>query len=251
MGAEQMPLEMVYGNEVKRPIGTNHPKEDAAVEFRNAPRIQESFTAGFERRALVWLAERMPTRVNSDHLTLLGFAAMFFACGSYAMARWNHAGLLLATICLALNWFGDSLDGTLARVRNRQRPRYGFYVDHMIDSIGALLLTGGLAASGYLDGRIAMGMLVAFLLLSIESYLATYTMGTFRMSFWIFGPTEIRILLAAGNLALWLRPDARVPGLGYRLFDFGGMVAIAGMGVMLAISAVAHTTKLYREETLP
>jgi phosphatidylglycerophosphate synthase len=251
MSVEQIPLKMACGDEVKRAHAAIRLDEEVKVAFRNARRIQGSFTSGLERRTLVWLAERMPARVNSDHLTLLGFAATFFAGGSYVMARWNRVGLLLATICLAVNWFGDSLDGTLARVRNRQRPRYGFYADHMIDSIGALLLTGGLAASGYLDGRIAMGMLVAFLLLSIESYLATYTMGTFRMSFWIFGPTEIRILLAAGNLALWLRPDARVPGLGYRLFDFGGMVAIAGMGVMLAISAVAHTTKLYREETLP
>jgi len=251
MSVEQMPLEIAYGSEVKRAKDASRPKESAATQFRNALRIQESLTAGLERRTLVWLAERMPAQVNSDHLTLVGFAAMFLACGSYMIARWNHAGLLLATICLALNWFGDSLDGTLARVRNRQRPRYGFYVDHVIDSIGALLLMGGLAASGYLDERIAMGMLVAFLLLSIETYLATYTMGTFRMSFWKLGPTEIRILLAAGNLALWLYPNARVPSLQYRLFDFGGMVAIVGMGGMLAISAASHTTKLYREETRP
>jgi len=251
MSVEQIPLEMAYGKEVEYAERANRPKEGAAAGFRNALRIQESLTAGLERKALIWLAERMPARVNSDHLTLVGFAAMFLASGSYVMARWNHAGLLLATVCLALNWFGDSLDGTLARVRNRQRPRYGFYVDHMIDSIGALLIMGGLAASGYLDERIAMGMLAAFLLLSIETYLATYTIGTFRMSFWKFGPTEIRILLATGNVALWLRPDARVPGLGYRLLDFGGMVAIAGMGGMLAIAAAWHTATLYREETRP
>src|ERR1700730_10857188 len=145
---------------------------------------------------------------------------MFLAGCSYAFARWNRIGLMLATVCLVLNWFGDSLDGTLARVRNRQRPRYGFYFYHMIVAIGSLLLMGGLAASGFLDARIAMGMLVAFLLLSIETYLATYTIGTFRMSFWKFGPTEIRILLALGNITLWLRPEAKVPLLGYRLFDF-------------------------------
>ena len=118
-------------------------------KFENATRLQNSFTSAPERKALLWLVARIPPSINSDHLTLLGFAAMFFAGCSYAFARWNPWGLLLATICLALNWLGDSLDGTLARVRNRQRPRYGFYVDHIIDSFGALFLMGGLAASGY------------------------------------------------------------------------------------------------------
>jgi phosphatidylglycerophosphate synthase len=251
MSVERMPVELPVRNRLNRVEKRGQWKELVGIvpEFRNAVRIQESFTAGWERKTLIWLAARMPARVNSDHLTLLGFAAMFLACGSYVWARWNRSGLLLATACLALNWFGDSLDGTLARVRNRQRPRYGFYVDHMIDSIGAVLLMGGLAASGYLDERIAMGMLLGFLLLSIETYLATYTMGRFQMSFWKFGPTEIRILLALGNVALWLRPAARVPALGYRLFDVGGIVAIAGMGGMLAVAAARHTATLYQEET--
>jgi archaetidylinositol phosphate synthase len=225
----------------------DHLQKNPASQFQNAPRIQEAVTSKLEQKVLLWLAARMPAWINSDHLTLLGFAAMCLACASYVIARHNRVGLLLATFCLALNWFGDSLDGTLARVRHRQRPRYGFYVDHIIDSIGALLLMGGLAASGFLDGRIAMGMLVAFLLLSIETYLATYTIGTFRMSFWKFGPTEIRLLLAIGNITLWFRPEAKVPIAGYRLFDFGGIVAIAGMSAMLVIAVARNTAKLYRE----
>jgi archaetidylinositol phosphate synthase len=216
--------------------------------FANAARIQQSVTANIERRILVWIAERVPPWADSDDLTILGFVSMWLACGSYIIARWDRVGLLLATLSLALNWFGDSLDGTLARVRNRQRPRYGFYVDHMIDSVGALLLMGGLAASGYMNWRIAIGMLVAFLLLSIEVYLATYTLGSFRLSFWKFGPTEIRILLGLGNVTLWLRPDAQVAGTPYRLFDFGGLIAIAGMMIMLVASAIAHTVKLYKLE---
>lgn len=225
--------------------------EARPLEFENALRIQESATARLERKALLWLAARMPSWINSDHLTLLGFASMFLACASYALARWNRVGLLLATLCLALNWFGDSLDGTLARVRNRQRPRYGFYVDHMTDSIGALLLMTGLAMSRYINWQIAAGMLVAFLLLSIETYLASYTLGVFRLSFWKFGPTEIRILLALGNIALWFRPNLQVLGSAYRLFDFGGLVATGGMAIMLVITAVRHTATLYREETQP
>jgi archaetidylinositol phosphate synthase len=217
--------------------------------FRNATRIQESFTSIPERKALLWLASHLPAAVNSDHLTLIGVVAMFLAGCSYAFARWNPWGFILATLCLALNWFGDSLDGTLARVRNCQRPRYGFYVDHLIDSIGALFLMGGLAISEQLDWRIAAGLLIAFLLLSIESYLASYTLGIFRLSFAKFGPTEIRVLLAIGNVALFFHPDAKIPGLPYRLLDFSGAIAIAAMVAMLLVAAASHTITLYREET--
>ncbi len=222
---------------------------DGAVKFNDAKRIQESITSRPERKALLWLAARMPARINSDHLTLLGFVAMFMAGVSYFLARWNPVGLLLATFCLAVNWFGDSLDGTIARVRNCQRPRYGFYVDHIIDSFGAVFLMGGLGLSGYVDWRIATGMLVAFLLLSIESYLATYTLGVFRLSFAKFGPTEIRILLGLGNIVLWLHPNARVPWTSCRVLDFGGLIAAIGMLFMAVVAAIWHTQALYRQET--
>jgi archaetidylinositol phosphate synthase len=225
-------------------------RQRKSIPFMDAIRLQESFTARAERKALVWLAARLPLWVNSDHLTLLGFVAMLLAGASYALARWNRVGLLLAILFLALNWFGDSLDGTLARVRNQQRPRYGFYVDHMIDTFGGLFLMGGLAISGIVDWRIALGMFVAFLMLSVQVYLAAYTLGTFRLSFAKFGPTEIRILLALGNVALWFRPAARVVGLYYRVFDVGGIVAIAGMALMLMVSTIRNTIKLYRAETV-
>jgi archaetidylinositol phosphate synthase len=125
-------------------------------------------------------------------------------------------------VCLALNWLGDSLDGTLARFRRRLRPRYGFYVDHMVDSFGALGLMGGLALSGYMHPVIAIGLLIAFLMLSIQSYLATHTLGEFRLSFWRFGPTEMRILLVVGNLALLWKPRVHFAGSDYRLFDLEG-----------------------------
>jgi archaetidylinositol phosphate synthase len=226
------------------------PAAGAAGKFKDAKRIQESITSGLERKALLWLAARMPRWVNSDHLTLLGFVAMFMAGVSYFVARWSPAGLLVATLCLAINWFGDSLDGTIARVRNCQRPRYGFYVDHIIDSFGAIFLMGGLGLSGYIDWRIAMCMLIAFLLLSIESYLTTYTLGVFRLSFAKFGPTEIRILLASANLVLWFHPNSRVPGTSYRLLDFGGSAAAIAMLIMAVVAAVWHTCILYRQETV-
>jgi phosphatidylglycerophosphate synthase len=216
--------------------------------FRNPTRIQESVFAAIEKRLLIWLAERIPSRINSDHLTLLGFAAQLLTGISYALARFDKLWLVAGIAFLALNWFGDSLDGTLARVRNQQRPRYGFYVDHMLDSIGSLALMGGLALSGYMHPAIAISLLVLFLLLSIQSYLATYTLGEFRMSFWSFGPTELRILLAIGNLAV-LRWQTVLHGR-YRLFDFGGVIGIAGMAAMLLFFTVKNIIRLYDEERI-
>jgi len=220
------------------------------LQFAPATRIQESFVAGAEKYILVWLAERMPAGINPDHLTILGFISQCMAGVCYALVRWNPDTLLLGIVCLASNWLGDSLDGTLARVRNRQRPRYGFYVDHISDTVAAFFLMGGLALSGYVHPNIAFGMLIAFLMLSIESYLATYTLGRFQLSYWKFGPTEIRILLAAGNLALLRRPFIQILGRRLLLFDLGGVIAIAGMGLMLVISAIGHTRQLYCEEKL-
>jgi archaetidylinositol phosphate synthase len=131
-------------------------KENQKAEFRSATRVHGSFLAAIEKRFLIWTAERMPRSVNSDHLTALGFAAQIGTGVCYAMAARDRFWLLAAIACLGLNWFGDSLDGTLARVRQQQRPRYGFYVDHMIDSIGATAMMGGLALSGYMAPWIAI-----------------------------------------------------------------------------------------------
>jgi phosphatidylglycerophosphate synthase len=220
-----------------------------ALSFTNAARVQQSFTAPLERRVLRWLAERMPARINSDHLTALGFAAQFGAGMAFAAARWNRFALIAAIVCIVLNWFGDSLDGTLARVRNQQRPRYGFYVDHMVDSFGALFIILGLLASRFVDARVAMAMLVTFLMLSIEVYLATYTLGSFRLSYAKFGPTEIRLLLIAGCIRLMIDPNVHLAGRTFRLFDVGGVMAAAGMAAMCVVSAVIHTRELYRQET--
>jgi phosphatidylglycerophosphate synthase len=135
----------------------------------NARRIQASFLASAEKKTLIWLAERTPAWINSDHLTAVGFVGQIMAGVFYALSRWNRYYLLAVIVCLAVNWLGDSLDGTLARVRQQQRPRYGFYVDHMIDSLGAVAMMGGLALSGFMHPWIAIGLLIAFLVLSIQS----------------------------------------------------------------------------------
>jgi hypothetical protein len=119
----------------------------------------------------------------------------------------------------------------------------------MCDTFGALALMGGLACSGYLHPLMAAGMLAGYYVLSTESYLATYTMGRFHLSHGLFGPTEIRILLAVGNVALYVHPMARIAGRTFRLYDVGSAVAMAGMAVMAVVAAARHTAALYREET--
>lgn len=219
-------------------------------EFRDAKRVQQAITAPLERKALQWLAARTPPWIGPDHLTALGFAAQFMAGACYALARWNRFALLAVIFFIAVNWLGDSLDGTLARYRNRLRPRYGFYVDHMIDTFGAIFLMSGLAASGYLHWQVAASMLVAFLALSIETYLAAYTLADFRLSHGLFGPTEIRILLAIGNLALLFSPQVHLLGRQVLLFDIGGAMGAAGMLAMTVAACIRHTTQLYNEERL-
>jgi phosphatidylglycerophosphate synthase len=221
------------------------------AKFQAARRVNQSLTAVMEKRVLVWMAERAPGWVTSDGLTLLGLGAQVGAGVCYALTRFDRRALLLVMLCVVLNWLGDSLDGTLARVRQQQRPRYGFYVDHMVDVFGSVALMCGLGCSGLLHWETAIAMLVAFLILSSESYLATYTLGCFQLSQGLFGPTEIRILLIAGSLAALRSPYATVFGHKLRLFDVGGTIAAVTMLAMAIGVTVRHTAQLYREEPLP
>lgn len=175
---------------------------------------------------------------------------MILAGFFYYLARWNPLAFVGAVVCLGINWFGDSLDGTLARFRDQQRPRYGFYVDHIIDSFGALFLIGGLGLSGYMSGTIAMALIIAYFLLSIELYLATYCVGIFRLSFSIWGPTELRIVLAAGTFVLFWKPIVEIAGKGYFLCDVAAVVAMTGMLLMTIINTIRNTVRLYREERI-
>jgi phosphatidylglycerophosphate synthase len=220
------------------------------VNFTPARRVNQALTASLEKRVLQWMACRAPRWLSSDQLTVLGLGAQIGAGVGYALSRYNRYALLLVILCVALNWFGDSMDGTLARVRCQQRPRYGFYVDHMVDLVGAVALMGGLGCSGFVHWQTAVAMLVAFLLLAAESYLATYTLGCFELSQGVFGPTEIRLLLVLGNLALLRSPYATVFGHRMLLFDLGGTIAAGCMFVTLIVITVRHTTQLCREEPL-
>ena len=227
------------------------PSEDTTQTSALHVRQHGSLLAALEKAALVWMAERLPRWVNSDQLTLLGFAAMPLAGFSYWLAGRNKLALWLVVVALALNWFGDSLDGTLARVRNQQRPRYGYYVDHVLDMIGAIFLLSGLALSGWMSPLVALAMLVAFLLMAAEDFLATHVRRVFQLSFFGFGPTELRIILAIGTVRLFYSPWSHLGALGtFRLFDVGGAVAIVGMTVKVVISSIRNAHDLYQTEKL-
>jgi phosphatidylglycerophosphate synthase len=219
--------------------------------FQDATREQTSILAPLERAVLRGLARRLPARVNSDHLSLLGLLAMFFAGVFYAASGRNPLLLHLVNLCIFLNWFGDSLDGTLARYRNHCRPRYGFYVDHVIDTFGTMFLIFGLALSGYMTERVAAATLIVFLMLAINSYLAAYTLGVFKISHGKLGPTEIRLVIIVGNLFLLNSAHTRLFGNRFLLFDVGGVVAMVIMGTMLIFSSLKNTHSLYNLERLP
>jgi phosphatidylglycerophosphate synthase len=219
--------------------------------FHDADREQTSVLAPVERTILRGLARRMPSWINSDHLSVLGLAAMLMAGVCYAASRQNPLMLHVVNLCIFLNWFGDSLDGTLARYRDRQRPRYGFYVDHIIDTFGAMFLIFGLAISGFMSERVAAAMLVVFFMLAINSYLTAYALGVFKISHWKMGPTELRLLLCIGNLYLIHSSHTHILGRRLLLYDVGGVVSIIGMAAMLVFSSIKTTHKLYNLERLP
>jgi archaetidylinositol phosphate synthase len=219
-----------------------------AEGFQEAQRHLAGLTARAEKRALLWLAPRTPGWITSDHLTLLGLLAMA-ACGAlYALAGRLPWLMLLVNVGLAVNWLGDSLDGTLARYRHVERPRFGFYVDHLVDAFGALLVLGGLALSGLMSPLVAAAFLVAYFLLAIETYLATYAIGRFRISWGPFGGTELRIVLALVNGLVLVHPRVSLGGASWLVFDVLGVGATGALAVLAVVAGVRGTRALVRLE---
>jgi phosphatidylglycerophosphate synthase len=214
-------------------------------------RDNRGWLARAEKQTLIWLAHRLPAWVNSDHLSAVGLLGMIATGAAFAAGGTYKWALALVVVALAVNWFGDSLDGTLARVRNRQRPRYGYYLDHALDVLGTSFLFGGLALGGLMNPIVAMTLLAAYFAVMAEVFLATNARGVFRMSFLGFGPTELRVVLSIGALALLRDPRVVIGGLGpFQLFDVGGVVAIAGLALTFLVSSAANARALYAEEPL-
>ena len=215
-------------------------------------RENHGLLAAAEKRTLIRIARRLPARINSDHLSALGLTAMLgtgMSFTAFLITPWAAAGVVIS---LLLNWLGDSLDGTVARVRNQQRPRYGYYVDHVIDLAGTCMLMTGLALSGLMTPLIGAIFLGAYLLVSAETYLATHSRGIFRMSALGVGPTELRILLAIGAVRAAFDPTARLGDLGtFLLFDVCGTIGAVALAGIFIWSSARNAAALYQQEPLP
>jgi phosphatidylglycerophosphate synthase len=217
----------------------------------NHVREHRSLLASAEKRLLIAIATRLPRWLSSDHLTLLGLLSIAVAGLAFAAIGTTPWSPAIVALALLLNWFGDSLDGTVARVRREERPRYGFYVDHVIDLAGAGALLLGMAASGWMEPSIAFAVLAAYFLVSAETYLSTHAAGIFRLSFGGVGPTELRLLVAAGAFYVAGHPWVVITGLRVRLLDVSGLCAVAGLVVAFLVSAIRNTRALFMAERLP
>src|SRR5262245_14870002 len=210
-----------------------------------ARRELAGLAAGVGKEVMLWLAARGQSWVHPDHLPALGLAAMAAGGLFYAAAARRPVLLLAVNLALAVNWLGDSLDGTLARHRGRLRPRWGFYADHLVDVIGALLLLAGASLSGFMSPAAAVALLIAYYLVNLEIYLAAQTVGRFKISCGWVGGTEIRILLAVANAAALVWPRLAVGDATPLLLDVVGAAAVVGLLGTFVYNAVVNGSALY------
>jgi archaetidylinositol phosphate synthase len=202
-----------------------------------------------EARVLEWIARRLPAWVMPDHLTALGVLAAVGIAVAYALSG-DAAWLWAATGLLVVHWLGDSLDGTLARVRRTERPRYGYYLDHLVDSVATALIGIGLGLSPHMLMITGLAIVIAYLVLSINTYLETNALGVFSLGYGRLGPTEARVGLIAVNtlLALGLVPAISVAGIGITVLDLVGLGVAGAMLAALAVRAFRNLRELAERE---
>lgn len=203
-------------------------------KFRPHVRINDTILGALEKRSLQWFAKNMPTWVSPDILTGLGFFATIIIFCGYWLSNFHPGFLWLASFGFLLNWFGDSLDGTLARFRHIERPKFGFYIDHTVDAIGQVFIILGLGMSPYITFNVALLALVAYLLLSLHVYIRTYVMGVFRISYYKMGPTEVRVILILFNILMFFLGTPKVELLA-RFFTLYDLLTIITAGIMYAL----------------
>jgi phosphatidylglycerophosphate synthase len=215
-----------------------------------APREKTFLLARHEARMLDWLARRVPSRVTPDHMTILGVVAAVGIAAAYLLSNENPAWLWAASGLLVVHWLGDSLDGTLARVREAERPTYGYYLDHLVDAIATALIGIGLGLSPYMLLATGLAIVVAYLVLSINTYLETQALGVFSLGYGRLGPTEARVGLIALNtlLALGVGLETTLAGLGVTVLDVVGVGAAVLMLGGLAVRAARNLRTLAARE---
>jgi archaetidylinositol phosphate synthase len=208
------------------------------MSMSDAPRTKKFVLAAPEARILDWIAERLPAAVKPDHLTALGVLASVGIAAAYVLSNGDSTWLWAASALLVVHWLGDSLDGTLARVRKAERPHYGFYLDHLVDAFATAAIGIGLGLSPYMLLAVGMAIVVAYLILSINTYLETHAFGTFTLGYGLLGPTEARLILIAMNTLLALGI------LGTGVLDVLGIALAAAMLLALIVRACRNLRRL-------
>jgi phosphatidylglycerophosphate synthase len=216
----------------------------------NASREPNFLLARHEKRVLTAIARRLPRWVLPDDLTALGVASAIGICTAYLATNADTTWLWVASALLVVHWLGDSLDGTLARARGIERPRYGYYLDHLVDAISTACIGIGLGLSPFMLLATGALIVVAYLMLSINVYLESYALGRFSIGYGRIGPTEVRVVLIALNVALALGAglDFKIAGIGMTAFDVVGLAVAAVMLALLVGRAVSNLRQLSRDE---
>jgi len=216
--------------------------EISTNQSQNHTRVINTVLGRLEKQALLWLAARMPAWVVPDTLTFIGLLASVIILVGYGLTYFNISFLWLASFGFIVQWFGDSLDGTLARYRKIERPRYGFFVDHIIDSVSEVLVFIGIGLSPFVRFDLALLALIAYLLLSIYVYLVTYVNGIFRISYAYLGPTEMRLLAIIVNTVIFFTGNTTLNLFGFTgtFFDIVAVVFIVAAAIIFAVNTI-HT----------
>lgn len=208
-------------------------------------RIQGNMLAVAERRLLTWLCARLPAWVSPDGLTLTGFCGALTIFAGYGLSLYRIEWLWLAIAGFFINWFGDSLDGSLARYRKIERPNYGYFIDHSMDALSNLIIVFGLGLTAFIRMDVAMFALGSYLLLSIHTFLAARVTGEFRLSYLAAGPTELRLILIAMSLAMFISQPTTVMDTGLSPFDMFVTAMGAGMMALFIFQTAVTGRKLH------
>ncbi len=214
----------------------------------DAPRKKQFVLARVETRVLTCIAQRLPAWIKPDHMTALGVLAAFGIAGAYLLSNGDKTWLWAASALLVVHWLGDSLDGTLARVRKIERPKYGYYLDHLVDALATAVIGLGLGLSPYMLLAVGLVIVIAYLILSINTYLETHAFGVFALGYGGIGPTEVRLVLIGLNtlLALGVGLGFSVGDLGLTVLDLIGL-GIAGVMIMALIGRAARNLRRLAE----
>lgn len=226
----------------------------------DAVRIQTSFLNAAEKKILVWLAVRQPKWMTSDILTLIGTVGSLIAAAGYVLSARNISFLWLSSLGFVINWYGDSLDGTLARVRNRQRPVYGYYIDHTVDCISEILIFTGIGLSGLMHFGLAMLILALYLMLTINVSINAHLKKEFKLTYAKMGPTEFRLIaILVNTLFATVKPLSEFSrtyelfgrDIVFKTFDYAGVAVLVILSVIYLVTIFKDAAEYARRDPMP